>query len=342
MLKLTDREPDFRHMLDALSRKAPEHPVLFELFLNYPLYVRLAGHEQAGPTMFDNTMLVAEAYANAGYDYSTAYGSQMGFPVAPRNSIKTLSLNDGSVIHDRAEFEAYAWPDPDAFDYSHLGQVNGKLPGKLKLMVMGPGGVLENVTTLVGYDNLCLMLYDDPELARDIFDAVGSRLVRYYENAVNYDSVGMLMSNDDWGFNTQTFLSVADMRKYVFPWHKKIAEVAHRAGKPILLHSCGNATEIFDDIIDYMKYDGKHSYEDVIMPVEECYRRWGSRIAILGGIDVDFMVRADEEQISKRARALLELTRGSGGYALGSGNSIPEYIPQEHYLAMVKTALEFR
>ncbi len=31
-------------------------------------------------------------------------------------------------------------------------------------MVMGPGGILEILIALTGYDNLCLMLYDEPEL----------------------------------------------------------------------------------------------------------------------------------------------------------------------------------
>lgn len=57
-------------------------------------------------------------------------------------------------------------------------------------------------------------------------------MVRYYENAVAFPTVGLLMSNDDWGFNTQTFLSPEMMRKYLFPWHKKIVEVAHRAVSP--------------------------------------------------------------------------------------------------------------
>ena len=146
------------------------------------------------------------------------------------------------------------------------------------------------------------------------------------------------MSNDDWGFNTQPFLSVKDMRKYVYPWHKKIVETAHKAGKPVILHSCGNFDEIMDDVIDVLKYDGKHSYEDIILPVEEAYERWGSRIAILGGIDVDFMIRSTPEEIQKRCRSMLERVGDRGGYALGTGNSVPEYIPQENYFAMIDVA----
>jgi uroporphyrinogen decarboxylase len=66
-----------------------------------------------------------------------------------------------------------------------------------------------------------------------------------------------------------------------------------------------------------------------------------SRIGIIGGLDVNFVIRRSEEEIALRARAMLERVRGRGGYALGTGNSVPEYVPQEHYFAMIRQALEY-
>ena len=83
-----------------------------------------------------------------------------------------------------------------------------------------------------------------------------------------------------------------------------------------------------------MPADCRHSYEDNIVPVEEAYRRWGGRIAILGGIDVDFLSRRSEEEIRQRAQNLLDMCAEQGGYALGSGNSIPDYVPAAKYFAM--------
>ena len=209
------------------------------------------------------------------------------------------------------------------------------LPDGMKLMVMGPGGVLENVIDLVGYDNLCLLLSDDPDLVQEIFNQVGSRLLGYYANAVQYEAVGFVCSNDDWGFNTQTFLSLDDMRRYVFPWHKKIVDLSHASGRPCILHSCGYFGDVMDEVIDDLHFDGKHSYEDNILAVEASYERWNPRIAILGGIDLDFIIKSSPDQIKDRCRRMLERTAGRGGYALGTGNSVPAYIPQENYLAMI-------
>jgi uroporphyrinogen decarboxylase len=210
----------------------------------------------------------------------------------------------------------------------------------MKLVAWGPGGVLENAVSLVGYERLCYLSLDDPELVDDVFEAIGSRLARYYELCAGYESVGALMGNDDWGFKTQTMLRPEQMRRWVIPWHKRIVEAIHGAGKPAILHSCGNLTTVMDDVIDEIGYDAKHSYEDAIEPVEQAYEHWGDRIAILGGIDVDFVCRSTPEEIKGRCRAMLERTQEGGGYALGTGNSVPAYVPQENYLAMVGVALE--
>jgi uroporphyrinogen decarboxylase len=96
-----------------------------------------------------------------------------------------------------------------------------------------------------------------------------------------------------------------------------------------------------DDIIDIIGFDGKHSYEDAILPVEEAYEKWGGRIAILDGIDLNFLTSHSEEKIEKRCRAMLKRAEGRGAYALGSGNSIPGYVPQEHYFALLRAALSY-
>ena len=336
------RTPDFDDLLSVLACRPPSRPTLFEFFLNEPLYLRLAGPEVAAMTdTLSEHRVRMVAYRNAGFDYVTLRGSEFAFPKDPKGTgVSSISLNAGVMITGRAGMERYPWPDPDAADYSHLDALAAELPAGMKIIVWGPGGVLENVIDLVGYDQLCLLTVDDPALVQALFDRVGSALVRYYEICGTYDTVGAMISNDDWGFKTQTVLSPEEMRRYVFPWHTRIVEAIHGTGRPAILHSCGNLELVMDDIIDDMGYDAKHSFEDTILPVEEAYERWGSRIAILGGIDVDFVIRSPVGEIKKRARAMLERTRERGGFALGTGNSVPEYVPQEKYLALISVATE--
>ena len=348
-MKLHNRKPDIENLYNVLCKEEPSRPTLFELFMNLPLYERLAGRklisvegaENHEKPALENLKLVVEAYTAAGYDYATTHASSFSFESGRHQEKSTISLNQGFVITDEASFENYQWPNPEDFDFSRLENIRPFLPDGMKLMVMGPGGVLENVITLTGYDNLCLMLYDDPALAEAVFNRVGMTLLKYYELALEYDTVGLLMSNDDWGFKHQTFLSPADMRKYIFPWHKKYVDLAHSKKIPALLHSCGYAGEIMDDVINNMGYDGKHSFEDTIVTVEDSYELYQGKIAILGGIDLNFIIKSSEEEITSRCRSMLKRVESRGGYALGTGNSVPEFIPQDHFIALLKAALEY-
>lgn len=333
------REPNFDNFLKVLSRKVPDRPTLYELFLNGDLFRILCKGEsfdESDPLFW--TRYTMRSYYHAGYDYHNMIASDMRFMVDNFTHDKSISQNEVCMFNDREGFDRYTWPDPDKHDYSGLEVIGKELPGNMKIIVYGPNGVLENVTSLLGFDNMCYLTVDDPELLQDIFDKVGAALYRYYEIALQYDSVGAIMLNDDWGFSQSTMLSTADMRKYVFPWHKKMVALAHAKGRPVLLHSCGNLAAVWDDIIDDIKFDAKHSYEDKIMPVEDAYEQYQSRIAILGGIDVDFVCREPLDEVTKRSAAMLERAQSRGGYALGSGNSIPAYVPPAGYFAMIKAA----
>jgi uroporphyrinogen decarboxylase len=339
--------PDFENVLEVLRCEVPERPTLMELFMNGPLYRKVIGAEktaeiEAQSVLPVDLLLRIHGFRNLGYDYASVAASDFRLRKGEHESKHTRSLNAGALISDRASFERYDWLEPQDCPSDRLERVKDDLPEGMKLIVIGPGGVLENVIQLVGYENLCLMVFDDPDLVEELFAAVGERLVRYYRDAVQYETVGAAWANDDWGFKTQTMLSPDDMRRYVVPWHAKIAEVVHAAGKPVVMHSCGCLDSVMDDIIGVIKHDGKHSYEDTITPVEDAYEELTGRIAVIGGMDVDFVCRSTPDEVFERSRAMLERASTRGGYALGTGNSVPEYIPDENYFAMLAAAWETR
>ena len=185
---------------------------------------------------------------------------------------ETISINEDIVITGYADFDEYDWPDVSRVDFSLLKKMEEILPEGMKALICSvAGGLLESAISLVGYNNFCIMIYEQPQLIEDICEKMGSVLVDYYERCASFDSIGALVLNDDWGFNTQTMISPKDMRKYIFPWHKKMVDAIHAKGKPAILHSCGQLSEVYQDIVLEMGYDGKHSYQDAIWPVESAY-----------------------------------------------------------------------
>ena len=237
-------------------------------------------------------------------------------------------------IQTREDFEKYPWPDPAKVDYSSLEWLEENLPDNMAYYVL-TAHVLEQPTWLMGYETLCIKMYDEPDLVDDVFRKCGEIWQDLTERICRFPRLGVVWGSDDMGFRGQTLLPPDALREKVFPWHKKAAATAHEHGKIYFLHACGQLEEVMDDLIDDVIIDAKHSYEDTIMGPIEAVKRYGERIAILGGIDVDFLCRSDEAAIRKRVRETLDACQAGGGYCLGSGNSVANYIPVENYLVML-------
>ncbi len=335
-------KPDFHRLQAVLERKIPPRPVLFEFFMNDRLYQRLVPEMDTITNEAQRLQRVVLAFYRAGYDYANLVPPGFNFAdgIINRPKESSVSQNAGSILHDLTDLKRFSWADPDDVDLELLRNLAQTLPEGMKLIVYSPGGVLENAIDLVGYEDLCIMTKDEPELADQIFGEIGSRLERFYQLVAPLDFVGACIANDDWGFKTHTLFHPADMRRFVFPWHKRIVKTVHQAGKPAILHSCGYFEKVIDDIIEDMGFDGRHSYEDSIMSVEDAYDRYHTRIAVLGGIDLDFVCRSSPQEIYQRSKAMLTRAASGGSYALGTGNSVPEYVPDENYLALIRAAID--
>ena len=247
------------------------------------------------------------------------------------------------VIQGTADLEnPEYWPEGEAaFDYPLFEAICQRLPPGMKIIGGASGGPFEHASFLVGLERLGMLMYDDPAFCERLFERIGRTIVGIAERLVKLDALGIYRFGDDLGYKTGTLLSTRQLRKYVFPWQKKVVEVVHAAGKPFLLHSCGNLERVMDDLIDDVGIDAKHSFEDVILPVAEAKRRWGGRIALLGGVDVDFLCRRSPAEIREYTLRILEACAPGGGYAAGTGNTVANYIPVENYLAMLRAVEEW-
>ena len=244
------------------------------------------------------------------------------------------------LIKTRADHESYRWPAPAAVDFAAAEAAAGALPDGMGLIGFS-GGVLEWSSNLLGLEGMMLLLYDDPDLVRAVVDRVGQTIFDAFRVFCEMEKVFAIWLGDDMGFKTATLLQPQHLRNYILPWHKRYAELAHQTGRLFLLHSCGHVEAVMPDLIDEVRIDAKHSFEDVIVPVEEFKRRWGARVAVLGGVDVDLLSRGTQEDVRRRTRQILEACAPGGGYACGSGNSITNYMPTENYVAMVETIHQF-
>lgn len=247
------------------------------------------------------------------------------------------------VISSWADFDQYAWPKVEDFDFSPFEVLNRRLPDGMGLMLSHAGGPFEKLSDLMSYEGLCLALYDDFALVKAVQDRVGELMERFYAHLLDLERVVALFPGDDMGFRSGTLIAPNHLRELCLPWHRRFAGMAHAHGIPYFLHSCGRLTGIMDELTQTTGIDGKHSYEDAIIPVETFQEQYGGNkpggIAVLGGLDLNILAAGTPAQVRERTRFLIEACNPRGRYAIGSGNSIPSYIPVGNYLAMVQEAL---
>jgi uroporphyrinogen decarboxylase len=351
-------KPDWQGFLRCLRREGtPERVYSIELLIDEEIKAAVAerfaltdGLDPRDPFYAHRFEVRVQRFL--GYDYVRWGVDDIGVKIDRLATDDTASLvrqggrqyvdEHRGPITNWAEFESFPWPDPERLTTRGLEWFQENLPDDM--CIVGSRGFAhfaEYLTWLMGYETLCYALHDQ----RDLVAAISRRLVELYEVAVRkmlqFDRVKVIWGSDDMGFRSGTLIRPDDLRRFVLPGHKRMAEAAHAAGRPYLLHSCGKLDAIMADLLDDVQIDGKHSFEDTIETVEAAKRKYGDRIAILGGIDVDFLCRADETAVRRRVRRTLEVCQPGGGYLLGSGNSVANYVPLENYLAMLDEGRRF-
>jgi uroporphyrinogen decarboxylase len=291
-------------------------------------------------------------YSFLGYDFLRCGAENIDMPMKYHKAADTAALaRDGgrSYLDENVgpittweEFEQYPWPNPDQVVAPSLEWYDKNLPEGMCILAGGGfSHFCEHITWLMGYTTFCEALYEKRDLIQAIFDRILAINIKAATLMVQFDCVKALWGSDDMGYKGGPLMSPDDLRAFVFPGHKAMADIAHGAGRPYLLHSCGNLALVMDDLIDGVGIDAKHSFEDTIERVTEVKHSYGRRVALLGGIDVDFLCRSSEEEVRRRVRETLDLCMPGGGYCLGTGNSVANYIPLDNYLAMLDEGRRF-
>lgn len=342
--------PDYRHMLAVLRNERParlpiyEHiisPAIMEKILDEPFSGLLAGNEADRRQFFRQ---FCRFFQEMTYD-------TVSFEVC----ITEILPDSGAIlggkpgpIQNRADFDRYPWDElPQKYwqqaepRFDALAQT---LPPGMKALGGVGNGVFEISEDLVGFEYLAYMMMDDPDLYAQLYRRIGDLMAGIWQRFLERysDTFAICRFGDDLGFKTSTLIAPDTIRQHIIPQYKRIIDAIKAAGKPFLWHSCGCIFDIMNDVIA-LGIDAKHSNEDAISPFDKWIDLYGKQIGLLGGIDVDLLCLKKPDEIYDTVLELGQRFRQKAcGYALGSGNSIPDYVPVEGYLAMVHAAQRIR
>ena len=359
LLPLTRPRPDAARLIDILmGRREPGGRVpLVEYLVDEavlrPLLEGLLGRRWTAPGADGRTSLATYLdnfiafWHRLGYD---CVRFEEGLPFPEPKLIAASAGNAGrpprvwadehrGAIASWDDFERYPWPRVEEFDFFPFEHILRSLPEGMGFLACHAGGPFEHLSWIMSYEGLCFALVENRALVRAVADRVGGLLLDFTRNLLDLGGLTAVFAGDDMGFRSATLVSPADLRTFVLPWHKRIAALAHERGLPYFLHSCGNVEAVMPDLIDDVGIDGKHSFEDAVLPAEAFQERHGGRVAVLGGVDVNILAAGTPDDVRARTLRLIETCGGRGRFAVGSGNSIPSYVPAANYLAMVEEAL---
>jgi uroporphyrinogen decarboxylase len=357
LLPLAHPKPDAADFIDILmGRKQQVRTPLVEYLVDEVVmkpivevllgrrWIPLGNDRETNEGYLDNFI---EFWYRLGYDF-VRFEQSLPFPesklVIPDAAPGSPKAREWANEHQSAlsgwdDFERIRWPKIEEFDFSAYEYLNGHLPDGMGLICSHGGGIFEHITWMMSLEGFCSSLISDPKLVKAVADKLGELMTGFYRNLLDLNRLIAVFPGDDMGYNVGTLISPNDLRTYFLPWHKKFAAMAHEMGIPYFLHSCGNVEKIMLDLVDDVKIDGKHSFEDNIISAPDFQSKYGSRIAVLGGLDINILGASTPEEVRSRTRTLIDTCGTRGRFAIGSGNSIPSYVPVDNYLAMVHEAV---
>ena len=341
---------DYRYMLDVLANRRPDRLPIYEhiidpTIMESVLSIRFAALIDGSPAdrdeffrhycrFFEEMTYDTVSFEMTIVDQLPDHGAIFGGRPGP--------------IQNRADFDRYPWDELSSRYWAKAAprfeSLTRALPSGMKALGGVGNGVLEISEDLVGLEQLAYLQADDPELFAELYVKIGDLMLDLWTTflARHGDAFAVCRFGDDLGFKTSTLVSPGVIRQHILPQYQRVVGRIKAAGKPFLWHSCGAIFPVMDDVIA-LGIDAKHSNEDCIAPYERWIERYSDRIGLLGGIDLDILCQKQPNEVYEivleRGRRFRRMARG---YALGTGNSIPDYVPVEGYRAMIRAAQRLR
>ncbi|MEI7634611.1 MAG: uroporphyrinogen decarboxylase family protein [bacterium] len=336
-----ERHPDFSRLRKALMCQGEADRVPFiELGVHRMFKEQIIGHSCL--TVPDEI----EFAQRAGYDYIKIQpvidmnpgkiypaGGPQTFTLGVDTGERRWADEHGGAINSWEDFERYVWARPEDVNYSRLEEAARILPPDIGLIGQY-GDIFTFVWTLMGFENFSLAIYEQPDLIDALFERVGGIICNLFENMASMERMDAMWFSDDLAYTGGLMISPNLFRKHLFPWVKKIGDFCRRRGIPFLYHSDGKLWEVIDDLI-VCGVTALHPIEPKAMDIAEVKRRYAGRLAVLGNVEVDLLSRGSTEDVEAQVRAILRRAAPGGGFALGSSNSVPEYVKPENYAAML-------
>ncbi len=235
-------------------------------------------------------------------------------------------------------------PDPNAPGLlDPLYPIAEEAHAKNRYLIFSAWGLFfERPWGLRGMENLMIDYYENPDQVHRLHDA----LCRQYEDLIRRGAREVrpegFWTSDDLGNQRQLMMKPEHFREFLKPYYARIGRVCRETNMHFWLHSCGNNTEVLEDLIE-VGVDVFHPVQKHTMDEKSVAEEYGDRMTFLAGFDVQrTLVEATPEEVRAEVRYLIDtFDRGDGGMCMAAGNGIVSGTPFENIDAFLDESIRY-
>lgn len=205
--------------------------------------------------------------------------------------VKTPLLDDWSKLDDLKLPEVCLTVD--------IGAVNAACRASDKFLLSDAfPRPFERLQFLRGAEDVYMDLGEEAPELRELLARIHGLYCRELELWAKTGVDGLVFI-DDWGSQDRLLISPNQWREWFKPLYRDYINIAHAAGKRCFMHSDGNISAIYDDLIE-IGLDAVNS-QLFCMDMEDIGRRYKGRIAFWGEIDRQRILPSGSEAETRAA-----------------------------------------
>jgi len=175
-----------------------------------------------------------------------------------------------------------------------------------------------------------LRIYDDPEGLEAEAQRRVDELLPVYDAVMAAGADGVVMTSD-YAFNSGTFLSPEQFRRFVAPYLTRAVREVHDRGGVVIKHTDGNLMGVLDQIVAAGP-DALHSIDPMAgMDIRQVKQDWGDRVCLIGNVHCAWLQTGTPQQIRQSAEYCLEHAKPGGGYIFSTSNCVFRGMPIQSY-----------